>query len=174
MSSIPYDIISCLHAVFAGYRRLLILGVSGAPILYFLRHIPRLKIITNIDGIEWRREKWGRLAKMYLKLSESIAVSHSHHVISDNKVITEYLQSTYHRRAKTITYGGNNFTGKLNLSNKNYLLCICRIEPENSIHTILEAVAESNFKIRFVGNWSSSKYGINQKITITIKMEFPV
>jgi glycosyltransferase involved in cell wall biosynthesis len=163
ISSIAYDIISCLHALFSGYRKLLILGVSGAPIILLLRIIPGLKIITNVDGIEWRREKWSFFAKIYLRLSELIAVTFSHHVVSDNKVITEYLKKTYHKHSKTIAYGGNNFSEPLTLFNNNYVLSICRIEPENNVHLILEALSKSKHKIKFVGNWSSSKYGIKLK-----------
>lgn len=163
ITSIVYDIISCLHAIYSGYRKLLILGVSGAPIILLLRFVPGLKIITNVDGIEWRREKWSFFAKMYLRLSELIAVKYSHCVISDNKVITEYLKKKYHKLAKTISYGGNNFSEPLTLLNNNYVLSICRIEPENNVHLILEAILKSNLKIKFVGNWSSSKYGIKLK-----------
>lgn len=37
---------------------MLILGVSGCMFLPFIRRRFKGKIITNIDGLEWRRDKW--------------------------------------------------------------------------------------------------------------------
>ena len=45
-----------------------------------------------------------------------------------------------------------------------YALSICRIEPENNIHTILEAFSKAQLMIlKFVGNWNSSEYARNLK-----------
>ena len=69
VQSIPYDIIS----VFKSLRNsdaLLILGVSGCIVLPFVKLISKKKIIINIDGLEWRREKWGKFIKWFLKYSE--------------------------------------------------------------------------------------------------------
>ena len=40
---------------------LLVLGVSGAFMFPFVKLFTKKKIITNIDGLEWKRDKWGRI-----------------------------------------------------------------------------------------------------------------
>ena len=40
-----------------------------------------------------------------------------------------------------------------------YAFALCRIEPENNCHIILEAAAKSGAKLLFVGNWNRSSYG---------------
>lgn len=46
--------------------------------------------------------------------------------------------------------------------NKRYAFTVCRIEPENNIHIILEAFAENSpFPVVIVGNWSVGEYGRN-------------
>ena len=66
VQSIPYDIISIFSSLkFAD--TLLILGVSGCIILPFIRLFSKKRIIVNIDGLEWKREKWGKGAKWFLK-----------------------------------------------------------------------------------------------------------
>ena len=46
------------------------------------------------------------------------------------------------------------------LSADSYSLAICRIEPENNVHTILEAFSQMpNKNILFIGNWDKSAYG---------------
>lgn len=163
MCSILYDIISCIHAILYGYKKILILGVSGALIIPVLRAFSNITIYTNVDGIEWRRQKWSFIASVFLRFSENLAVKFSHHVIADNLAISQYIWSEYSTFSYTIPYGGDNCVIGDSFNNNKYILCVCRIEPENNVHMILNAVAASNHNIIFIGNWSSSLYGINLK-----------
>nr|WP_279615174.1 DUF1972 domain-containing protein [Pseudoalteromonas spiralis] len=66
VQSIPYDIFSLFHAAFVKKSdNLLILGVSGAISLPFIRFFSKAKIVTNIDGLEWKRDKWNTWAKRF-------------------------------------------------------------------------------------------------------------
>lgn len=167
--SVLYDIFSILHGIFSGYRQFLILGTSGAtiiPVIKFL--IPSSHMVTNIDGIEWRREKWqGFLAKRFLKFSERLAVKYSSVVIADNEIIAEYVDKEYARECKIIAYGGDHaFVTPAALSSeqaaivdKPFYLALCRIEPENNVSLILQAFSEVQERLIFFGNWHSSDYG---------------
>lgn len=42
---------------------------------------------------------------------------------------------------------------------ESYAIGVCRIEPENNIHIILEAFADAPLPLVMVGNWSNSAYG---------------
>lgn len=86
MQSIIYDSLSIIHAVFYA-DVLIVLGVAGAWTFPFVRLFTNKKIIVSIDGIEWKRDKWSRLAKIYLWVAEKIAVKYSHIDISDNESI---------------------------------------------------------------------------------------
>lgn len=147
---------------------LLVLGVSGCIFLPYIRRIFKGKIITNIDGLEWRREKWSFPVKKFLKLSEKMAVKYSDVVIGDNKGITDYVKAEYKKDAVLIAYGGDQVSHvkddslfeKYPFSRASYAATVCRIEPENNIHLILEAFShrpEKNLVI--VGNWEKSEYG---------------
>ena len=74
---------------------MLILGVSGCMFLPFIRKKFKGRIITNIDGLEWKRDKWNFLAKWLLHYSEKMAVKYSDIVIGDNKGITDYVKEAY-------------------------------------------------------------------------------
>lgn len=167
IQSIPYDFISIMSTVANRSDVILLLGVSGAIALPFVRIFSSTKIITNIDGIEWRREKWNGLAPFYLKFSEWIAVKFSHSVIADNEAIGDYLLKNYGIEARLIPYGGDQFLNiaPVPLSDNplpvRYAYAICRIEPENNIQTILEAFANTTLPLFFVGNWDQSDYGVN-------------
>ena len=59
LQSIIYDVFSLFHALGSGHRNFLILGVSGAGVLPLVRFFfPSSKIVVNIDGLEWQRQKW--------------------------------------------------------------------------------------------------------------------
>ena len=170
ISSIAYDIFSMIHALWSGQKNFLILGVSGAIFFPILKLFPEIKVITNIDGIEWQRNKWKGLSKIFLKFSEFMAIKFSSLIISDNLAITKYVSEKYKIDAKTIAYGGDHafFTKEKVplLTNENlkhgkskYALSICRIEPENNVEMILEAVSLMDLSLVFIGNWSDSEYG---------------
>ena len=160
VGSIIYDAVSVLDAVRRGSDALLVLGVSGAFILPFVRRLTKKKIITNIDGLEWRREKWSNFAKSFLKWSERVAVRCSDVVISDNEAIRDYVKSEYGVESEVIAYGGDHvLTGPLSGAREGYAVGVCRIEPENNIHIVLKAFADTGYALKMVGNWEASEYG---------------
>ena len=132
---------------------LLVLGVSGCIFLPYIRRIFKGKIITNIDGLEWRREKWSFPVKKFLKLSEKMAVKYSDVVIGDNKGITDYVKAEYKKDAVLIAYGGDQVSHvkddslfvKYPFCRAPYAVTVCRIEPEKNLV--------------IVGNWEKSEYG---------------
>jgi glycosyltransferase involved in cell wall biosynthesis len=162
--SIPYDIWSLFHAAFNKSENILLLGVSGAICLPFIRLFCNQKIVTNIDGLEWRRDKWGYFAKKFLKFSEKIAIKYSDVIVADNQGIADYVQSEYGYASEVIAYGGDHAViSELNLSDEGYALALCRIEPENNVKMILESFSKTNKKLKFIGNWDNSEFGRQMK-----------
>ncbi|QKJ28029.1 glycosyltransferase, family 4 [Aliarcobacter cibarius] len=172
VQSIPYDIISIFKSLrFAD--TLLILGVSGCVVLPFVRLFSKKRIVVNIDGLEWKRDKWGKGAKWFLKFSEKLAVKYADVVVADNKVIQEYVSSEYGVQSELIAYGADHVTKEI-LSDElkvkypflgsRYAFKVCRIEPENNIHLILDAFSEYKLlNIVMIGNWENSEYGKDLK-----------
>lgn len=160
MSSIPYDILSMIRAGIKKADCILILGVSGCLFLPFLRLFTNALIITNIDGLEWRRDKWSSPIKKFLKMSEKTAVRYSDVIVSDNKVIAEYVKNEYNTDSRVIAYGGDHaICNEVTHDDKGYGFTVCRIEPENNISLILDAFSKLNETIIIVGNWDYSEYG---------------
>ena len=168
IQSVPYDVLSMVQSCRA-VDTLLILGVSGCIALPMVRWFSSSKIIVNIDGLEWRREKWNKYAKWFLKFSEKLAVHYADVVVTDNKVIQDYVQSEYGVKSKLIAYGSDhaekekinlNLLSKYPFLDNKYAFSVCRIEPENNIHVILEAALQLEvFPLVIVGNWNASHYG---------------
>ena len=177
--SILYDYESMKNAVRDKADIMLILGVSGCIFQPQIRRQFKGKIITNIDGLEWRRDKWKFYAKWLLKFSERQAVYYSDIIIGDNKGITDYVKEEYKRviskkQLELIAYGGDqvekviddSLYEKYPFCKEPYACTVCRIEPENNVHIILEAFSklqDSNEayvnNLVIVGNWQKSEYG---------------
>lgn len=167
--SVPYDIISMMKAL-RGYDAILVLGVSGAIFLPFLKLFSSARIIVNIDGLEHTRDKWDSLAKRFLKFSLGSCMKWADEIVSDNKGIQDFVSNEYGRAAQLIAYGGDHAVRDVdarrqkamldfhNLEAGKYDLSICRIEPENNCHITLEAYQNSGQQIAIVGNWNHSDY----------------
>lgn len=161
--SILYDAVSIMRSI--NSDNLLILGVSGSWILPLFKILsPRTNIITNIDGIEWRREKWGYFTKLLLKYLEKISVKYSNKIILDNKaLINDFKKNNknFDKKIRIIEYGGDhvNFSKAISQS-ENYFVSVSRIEPENNVELILKSFSKlTTKKIIYIGNWQYSNFG---------------
>lgn len=172
VQSILYDTISIIKSL-RNNDVLLILGVAGAWILPLIRLFTNKKIIISIDGIEWKRDKWSLFAKLYLWWAEKIAVRYSHIDISDNESIQDYTALRYQTLSRVIEYGADHTLEvkptqddfvKYPFLSQQYAVKVCRIEPENNVHLVLEAFKEmQNQPLVLVGNWKNSSYGTELK-----------
>ncbi len=166
VQSIPYDIVSLFSSILHRSDVILVLGVSGAIVLPLIRLLSSARIITNIDGIEWRRKKWQGFAKLFLRFSEKLAVHFSHEVVADNSAIAEYVRQTYGIETHVIAYGGDHAVVvdavlvKEYIFPERYAFTVCRIEPENNVQMVLEAFSKlKSHALVMVGNWKNSEYG---------------
>ena len=173
VQSIPYDIISLIKAS-KDSDVILVLGVSGCSFLPIFRLFSRKRLIINIDGLEHQRDKWNKWARKFLKYSEAQAVKYADVIITDNKGITDYVTREYNKPSELIAYGGDHVIREVpqNVQNEilkeygvekgKFSLGICRIEPENNVHTILEAYSDMpTKKLIFIGNWQKNGYGMD-------------
>lgn len=175
IQSIFYDMISLFHAA-VKYDILLVLGTSGCVFLPLIKFFNK-KIILNPDGLEWKRGKWNKPTKWFLNLSEKIGIKYADIVIADNKRIQKYIEETYKIETELIEYGGDHASHvpmsaetkrKYLLETNNYAFKVCRIEPENNIHLILEAFKGSKINLVIVGNWNYSKYGTDLRLKYSV------
>ncbi len=172
IQSIIYDIISIFHALFTS-DILLILGVPGCLILPFVKLFSNKPIIVNIDGLEWKREKWGKWASRFLKWSEGIAVKYADHIVADNAAIQEYVKDEYQSEASMIAYGADHSKPedateedieKYRFLLEKYTFSVCRIEPENNVELTLETYRRNPDRLLvFVGNWNRSQWAKSLK-----------
>lgn len=166
-----YDFLSILDTRKKDFDIILQLGYTSSSIFFDL-HPRSTIIITNMDGLEWKRTKYSKKVQKFLQWAESLAVKKSNHLVSDSIGIRNYLFRKYQATSTYIPYGSNLFEDEnvdvlleYGLVAYGYNMLIARLEPENSIEMILDGVVESNTKTLFliVGKYDT-KFGEYLKI----------
>lgn len=174
-----YDFNCILDSRNRDFDVILQLGYTSSSIWHKL--LPKNSlIITNMDGLEWKRSKYNRLVQKFLKYAEKLAVKSSDYLIADSIGIKEYLQKKYDVTSKFIAYGAKVFNQpdetvlkSYALSKYNYSLLIARLEPENNIETILDGFTDSKNTQPFLvigkyntryGSYLKNKYKEQDKI----------
>lgn len=114
-------------------------------------------IITNMDGLEWRRSKFSPKVQSFLKKAERWAIKTSDFWVADSIGIQEHLQQTYNVESTYIPYGADCFENpnasildQYNVKAENYSMLIARMEPENNIEMILDGYVLSGNKDPFL------------------------
>lgn len=139
------------------------LGYTSSSVWGWL--MPKKALVTtNMDGLEWKRTKYSKWVKKFLRYAESLGVKHSDHLISDSIGIKKYLKNKYGVDSTYIAYGATVFKNHdinvlkdFKLESQKYDMLIARLEPENSIEIILDGVMEAKLSRPFlvIGNYKT-------------------
>lgn len=121
------------------------LGYTSSSVFNFL--FPRgTLIVTNMDGLEWKRSKYNKAVQRFLRYAEKVAIKRSHHLIADSIGIQSYLREKYNAGAFYSAYTATIpdaydplLLQPYHLEAGRYNLLIARLEPENNIETIIDA-----------------------------------
>ncbi len=156
-----YDFLCMRDAIKAKADILLVLGYTTASVFFPFMSFGKSIVVTNMDGLEWKRDKWSATVKKLALWFEKLGAKHSHHLVSDNDKIREYLLHAYGKDSTFIPYGCEPFTkpdvSVLNgygVNERKYSIVIARMEAENNIDMVLEGFRKSKSKdpILVVGN----------------------
>lgn len=124
-------------------------------------HLLGVKVYCNPDGLEWKRSKWSKPAKLFLRFCEKCLVENSDMAICDSQTIEEYIKDTYGKRVRNTTYiayGADvkastcseavveEWYKKLHLQKNGYYLIVGRFVPENNYETMITEFQKSKTK----------------------------
>jgi len=176
-----YDFNCLRDAQKQNFDVVLIMGYTSSSVWGKL-YPAKSTIITNMDGLEWRRSKYSKNVQRFLKYAEKLAVKYSHFYISDSLVIKSYLGDKYQINSRYIPYGADLFSEEereqVNHNEalkEDYFLLMARMEPENNIETILEGFnnSDSRRKFKVLGD-TGNRFGkfITHKFKNDARIEF--
>lgn len=160
LDTIVHAFLSSLHALGQRYDVALYFIAGNSPVTW----IPRLvgtRTLLNVDGLDWKREKWPTLAKKYLQLAEYLATKLPNAYLTDSTVVQAYYRDRFHSEPPAIPYGSEvewvpagETLARFDLEPQRYVLFVGRLVPENCAHHLVDAFAhlDTNRKCVLVGD----------------------
>ncbi|MBV7458369.1 DUF1972 domain-containing protein [Acidovorax sp. sif0632] len=166
-SVLAYDC-ACLWDARRGYDLVYMLGYGAAWACWWPR-VFGVPVWINVDGLEWARSKWGRVARIYLRCMEWVASRVATRLIADAEAIAQRFRETYPKGAPSsfIAYGAElvqdrdvdpSVLSAWGLKPRRYMLVVARPEPENHILEIVQGyeMHGSDWPLVIVGDVSGA------------------
>lgn len=154
-SALLYDLLSLRRA--RAHDVVYMLGYGAGAFLALARR-PGNEVWVNMDGLEWRRSKWGTFSRAWLQRAERAALRSAQRVVFDNAAVRAAVLGAapagdVDERVHVIEYGAElelehdpGVLASLALRPQAYFLSVARIEPENHVLEILRAHARAGVK----------------------------
>lgn len=119
----------------------------GPSLFVPLAHLLGFKVVMTHHGPDYERKKWGKLAKIVLKIGETLGVKFSDQVIAISDYIAEGIKNKYNRSAVVIPNGAvipkiltsKEALKKYGLDSRKYILAVGRFVPEKGFHDLIDA-----------------------------------
>ncbi|MCB9129445.1 MAG: DUF1972 domain-containing protein [Anaerolineales bacterium] len=160
LDTIVHSFISSLHALPRSYD-ISLYFIAGNSLVTWMPRLVGQKSLLNVDGLDWKREKWPPLAKRYIQFAERMSTVLPDAIITDSRVVQRYYEQAYGARSTYIAYGAElprrapgETLARFGLEPQRYVLFVGRLVPENCAHHLVEAwrMLDSDMKCVVVGD----------------------
>jgi len=135
----------------------------GPALFSFIPRLAGKKTVVTVQGLDWQRKKWGRIAAAVLRLGERAAVSLPTQTMVVSKELQNYYRARYGVETCYVPNGGMLRERRLpekifdwGLLPGKYVLFLGRFSPEKSCHLLVEAFETLNTDVKLVLAGASS------------------
>lgn len=128
--------------------------------------IPRIfgkKTVVTVQGLDWQRKKWGRIASAVLRAGEWASVALPDQTMVVSKTLQNYYRQTYGAEARYVPNGGSprarrqgQRLSEWGVEPQKYILFLGRMSPEKGCHLLIEAFEQLNTEVKLVLAGASS------------------
>lgn len=179
-----YDHLCLKHALTQNFDIIYEAGYHSVALSYrFLKikNLTKPAVLTNMDGLEWKRSKWNFLTRRLIRKLEEIAIRESPYLISDNEGIRNYYLREFNRDSFFLPYGADpvedanaNFLISYGIEPNRYFILVARLEPENNIDMVIDGYLRSstNYPLLVVGNHKTPYGNYLKKFFRNVKVRF--
>ncbi len=152
--------LASLKAIFRDYDIIHYHGI-GPSIFCGLGKLSGKKVVSTVHALDYRQQKWGKVAKYMLKTGERCAANHADAVISVSRLMKEQMSGKYGKDIRYIPNGASivdappfNDSCGLGLEKERYILTVGRFIVERGFHTLIDAFSRigTGMKLVIVGD----------------------
>ncbi|MGM1029620.1 MAG: glycosyltransferase [Actinomycetota bacterium] len=133
-----------------------VFNAANAPYVSLLR-ARGIPVAVHVDGLEWRRAKWGGAGRSYYRWAEQRSVRTADALIADAPGIADYYAREFGAPTELIRYGAPVLQriataplAPLALEPDRFHLAVARFEPENHVLEIVEGYRRSSARLPLV------------------------
>lgn len=176
--TVRFDLRSALKASQDVDATLLTLGYNTA-IFSLIHRMRGAHGFMNMDGVEWRRQKWSPAQRVWLRANEWCGAHFSDSLIADHPAIKQHLsQLVDPDKITVIPYGADAIheaatepLQRFGVQPGEYYILIARPEPENSILEIVQAYTERprRFPLIMLGSYKPEANAYHAKVLAAAK-----
>jgi len=145
LDTLAHTFVGSLHALFQPYD-ICLYFIAGNSLVCWIPRLKGTRTIINVDGLDWKREKWPGPAKAYLKFAEWLAPRSSNAALTDSRWVQNFYKRAYRSRVYHIGYGSElepvapgAALARWGLEPRKYILFVGRLVPENRAEHLIEA-----------------------------------
>ena len=158
LETLSHTFLSVLHLLSSRrrYDAAFVFNAANAVFLPVLR-LRRLPTAVHVDGLEWKRGKWGGAGRRYYRAAESLSVRWADALIADAQGIADYYTDEFGADTELLVYGAPVLEDRqtdrlveLDLRDRGYHLVVARFEPENHVLEIVRGYRASQARLPLV------------------------
>lgn len=146
LDAISYSFFAVIAALFKGCDTFWFHAL-GPSIMAWLPKIFRKKIVCTVHGLDWKRDKFGKLASKILKIGEWSIAKCADEIIVLNHIDAAYFYQTYRRICRVIPNGviiqnrrkADEIIRKYGIKENSFFLFASRIVPEKKVECLIKA-----------------------------------
>lgn len=162
LETVIHSSLSTLHTLRGGYD-LVHYHSLGSALFSFLPRIFGCKTAVTVQGLDWQRRKWGRLASSVLRLGETASVHCPNRTMVVSRVLKKWYCEKHGVDTLYVPNGGvlreRSQPRKIldwGLTPGAYILFLGRFSPEKGCHLLVEAFEQIETEARLVMAGASS------------------
>lgn len=145
LEAASHTTLALAHALTQRKFDLVHLHATGPGALAPLARAARVPVVVTIQGLDWRREKWGPSARLVLRLASKLAVTGSDQAIVVSRELERHYRDEFGAATSYIPNGvspqepPSSMPDGLDLAPDSYVLFLGRLVPEKHVHTLIRA-----------------------------------
>ncbi len=146
LDTVSHTLLATLHVLLRDTADVVNYHGMGNALFAPLLRLGGKRVVIYMDGIDWERPKWGRLARLALRTAAGMAFRWADAVYVDNQASQIRFQEVFGRAPRVITLAadvwpdpGHDQLTTYGLEPDGYILFVGLLRPDKGVHVLVEA-----------------------------------